>query len=65
MPISRLEKVFKGKASAYMLFYSKKEKNQEKIDILPPPDYLQNYMNELNQNIEKERKNMKKKKIIL
>ena len=55
MPISRLEKVFKGKASAYMLFYSKKEKNQEKIDILPPPDYLQNYMNELNQNIEKER----------
>ena len=55
MPISRLEKVFKGKASAYMLFYSKKENSKEKIDILPPPDYLKTYMDEMNQNLEKER----------
>ena len=55
MPISRLEKVFKGKASAYMLFYSKKENTKEKIDILSPPEYLKNYMEELNKNLEKER----------
>ena len=55
MPISRLEKVFKGKASAYMLFYSKKENTKEKIEILPPPDYLKIYMEELNNKISKER----------
>ena len=55
MPISRLEKVFKGKASAYMLFYSKKLINEEKIEILSPPDYLKNHMDELNQKLEKER----------
>ena len=62
MPISRLEKVFKGKASAYMLFYSKKQNNKEKIDILPPPDYLKNYMDELNQKLEKERINYEQEK---
>ena len=62
MPISRLEKVFKGRASAYMLFYSKKENNKEKIEILPPPDYLKIYLDELNQNLEKERINYEKEK---
>ena len=62
MPISRLEKVFKGKASAYMLFYSKKEKSKEKIEILSPPEYLKNYMDELNKNLEKERINYQEEK---
>ena len=62
MPISRIEKAFKGKASAYMLFYSKKENTKEKIDILPPPDYLKNYMDELNKNLEKERINYEEEK---
>ena len=62
MPISRLEKVFKGKASAYMLFYSKKENTKEKIDILSPPDYLKIYMDELNKNLEKERINYQEEK---
>ena len=62
MPISRLEKVFKGKASAYMLFYSKKDNAKEKIDILPPPDYLKNYMDELNQKLEKDRINYEQEK---
>ena len=62
MPISRLEKVFKGKASAYMLFYSKKDIAKEKIDILPPPDYLKNYMDELNQKLEKDRINYEQEK---
>ena len=55
MPISRIEKAFKGKASAYMLFYSKKDISQEKTELLPPPDYLKDFMNEFNQNLEKER----------
>ena len=54
MPISRIEKAFKGKASAYMLFYSKKEISREKNALLPPPDYLKDFMNEFNQNLEKE-----------
>ena len=55
MPVSRLEKSFKGKASAYMLFYSKKENSKEKITLLPSPDYLKDFMNELNKQLEKER----------
>mgnify|MGYP002624222439 CR=1 FL=1 len=55
MPISRLEKAFKGKASAYMLFYVKKENSKEKTELLLPPDYLKNFMNEFNENLEKER----------
>ena len=57
MPISRLEKAFKGKASAYMLFYVKKEKenSKEKTELLLPPDYLKDFMNEFNENLEKER----------
>ena len=62
MPISRLEKVFKGKASAYMLFYSKKENSKEKIEILSAPEYLKNYMDELNKNLEKERINYQEEK---
>ena len=62
MPISRLEKVFKGKASAYMLFYSKKENSKEKIEILPPPDYLKNFMDEFNQKLEKDRLNYEQEK---
>ena len=62
MPVSRLEKVFKGKASAYMLFYSKKENSKEKIEILPPPEYLKNYMDELNIKLEKDRINYKEEK---
>jgi hypothetical protein len=62
MPISRLEKAFKGKASAYMLFYSKKESTQKKTELLPPPDYLINFMKEYNENLEKERINYEKEK---
>ena len=60
MPISRLEKAFKGKSSAYMLFYTKKEK--EKTSLLPPPDYLKDFMNELNNNLEKERNHYEEEK---
>ena len=55
MPVSRLEKAFKGKASAYMLFYAKKENTKEKTELLPPPDYLRDFMNDFNQKLEKER----------
>ena len=55
MPISRLENAFKGKASAYMLFYTKKENSKEKTELLPPPDYLLDFMNDFNQKLEKER----------
>ncbi len=60
MPISRLEKAFKGKSSAYMLFYTKKEK--EKTSLLSPPDYLKDFMNELNNNLEKERNHYEEEK---
>ena len=62
MPISRLEKAFKGKASAYMLFYSKKENAQKKTELLPPPDYLINFMKENNEKLEKERIEYEKEK---
>ena len=56
IPLGRLQKSFKGRASAYMLFYVK-AKQDEKIEVLNPPDYLLNYVNELNLKLENDRKN--------
>ena len=56
IPLGRLQKSFKGRASAYMLFYVK-SKRDEKIEVLNPPDYLLNYVNELNLKLENDRKN--------
>ena len=55
MPVCRLEKAFKGSNSAYMLFYAKKENLEKETELLPPPDYLRDFMNEFNEKIEKER----------
>jgi hypothetical protein len=38
-----------------MLFYTKKENSKEKTELLPPPDYLLDFMNDFNQKLEKER----------
>ena len=56
IPIGRLQKSFKGRASAYMLFYVK-AKQEEKVQVLNPPNYLLNYVSELNNKLNNDRIN--------
>ena len=53
--IGRLQKVFKSKTSAYMLFYSKKSNSSYSSSQLSPPQYLQKYTDELNANLSLDR----------
>ena len=54
IPVGRLQKLFKGKSSAYMLFYIKKNSNTKISYSIP--NYLQNYVDDLNHEIEEKRK---------
>lgn len=58
--IGKLQKVFKTKTSAYMLFYV--QKSEKKSEIIPPPEYLKKYTDELNESLEKQRLEYEKEK---